>query len=104
MARIAAIEDVEGIRDEQDVGDNPTTDSDDQQPEGPSSRSNSVEVMNPSASITSRSRKRKFVATVQEVHEAFASVNVLRYSQPCHLQGTLFALIAMPAILTSFLR
>ncbi|THG98212.1 hypothetical protein EW026_g3930 [Hermanssonia centrifuga] len=96
MARIAAIEDVEGIRDEQDVGDNPTTDSDDQQPEGPSSRSNSVEVMNPSASITSRSRKRKFVATVQEVHEAFASVNVLRYSQPCHLQGKCQGLTIIP--------
>ena len=32
--------------------------------------------------------KRKFVATIHEVNEAFDSVNTLRYSQPTHLQGT----------------
>jgi cleavage and polyadenylation specificity factor subunit 2 len=33
--------------------------------------------------------KRKFVATIHEVSEAFDSVNTLRYSQPTHLQGAL---------------
>ena len=32
--------------------------------------------------------KRKFVATIHEVNEAFDSVSTLRYSQPTHLQGT----------------
>jgi len=32
-------------------------------------------------------KKRKFVATIHEVNEAFDSVNTLRYSQPTHLQG-----------------
>ncbi len=31
----------------------------------------------------------RYIATLQEVHDAFDSVNVLRYSQPCHLQGIL---------------
>jgi len=34
-----------------------------------------------------KERKRKFVATIHEVNEAFDSVNTLRYSQPTHLQG-----------------
>ena len=33
-------------------------------------------------------QRRKFVATIHEVNEAFDSVNTLRYSQPTHLQGT----------------
>jgi len=53
MGRIAIIEEVEGLRDEQDIGDNAPMK----------------------------------VATIQEVHEAFDSVNTLRYSQPTHLQG-----------------
>jgi len=34
-----------------------------------------------------KAQKRKFVATIHEVNEAFDSVNTLRYSQPTHLQG-----------------
>ena len=34
-----------------------------------------------------KGQKRKFVATIHEVNEAFDSVNTLRYSQPTHLQG-----------------
>ena len=34
-----------------------------------------------------KEQKRKFVATIHEVNEAFDSVNTLRYSQPTHLQG-----------------
>ena len=35
-----------------------------------------------------KEQKRKFVATIHEVNEAFDSVSTLRYSQPTHLQGT----------------
>ena len=34
-----------------------------------------------------KERKRKFVAIIHEVSEAFDSVNTLRYSQLTHLQG-----------------
>jgi len=34
-----------------------------------------------------KEQKRKFVATIHEVNEAFDSVSTLRYSQPTHLQG-----------------
>ena len=58
MARIVTLEDVEGTRDEQDIPDQ----------ESPS----------PSP---------KYIATVNQVHEAYDAVNTLRYSQPTHLQG-----------------
>ena len=83
MARVAASEDVEGIRDEQDVedksseeqsSDDPDTSAPDEPPQSPTT--------------AGRAKKRRYVATSQQVIEAFESVNVLRYSQPCHLQGT----------------
>ena len=37
---------------------------------------------------SAKEHKRKFVATIHEVNEAFDSVNTLRYSQPTHLQGS----------------
>lgn len=85
MARIAATEDVEGVRDEEDLGDNPAALLDDQVEEDSESKSPAAEKR---ASLRPEQRVRKYVATVQEVHDAFDSVNVLRYSQPCHLQGT----------------
>lgn len=88
MARIAATEDVEGIRDEQDFNDEPAATSEDHMDDGVEGRENSTEKQARSATPEpNRSRLRKYVATVQEVHDAFDSVNVLRYSQPCHLQG-----------------
>ena len=91
MARIAATEDVEGIRDEQQVEDPSPSSS---QFAGGEPSASPTGTTSPSPSPTSPSpppsanpRKRKYVATVQEVHDAFDSVNVLRYSQPCHLQG-----------------
>lgn len=81
MARIAAGEDVEGIRDEEDVGGDL---------EGPQNPEDEVEG-EPTAMegvVVEEKGKGKFVATMFEVHEAFDSVNVLRYSQPTHLQGT----------------
>jgi cleavage and polyadenylation specificity factor subunit 2 len=84
MGRIAVTEDVEGIREEEDVGDEKVRkqeqiDSTTQLHEG--SRSPSPEGDVP---------KGKYVATLTEVQDAFDSVNTLRYSQPTHLQGTSF--------------
>ncbi|KAI0663219.1 beta-lactamase-like protein [Cubamyces menziesii] len=100
MARIAATEDVEGIRDEQQVEDPSPSSS---QFAGGEPSASPTGTTSPSPSPTSPSpppsanpRKRKYVATVQEVHDAFDSVNVLRYSQPCHLQGKCQGLTIIP--------
>ncbi|PCH41479.1 cleavage and polyadenylation specificity factor subunit [Wolfiporia cocos MD-104 SS10] len=96
MARIAATEDVEGIRDEQDLGDkeekkveekNDTPDA-----EGRVSTASSESTPVPET----RHWKGRYVATIQEVHDAFDAVNVLRYSQPCHLQGKCQGLTVIP--------
>ena len=81
MARVAASEDVEGIRDEQDVGDKSTQEQSFDDSEPPSDEPPQ------SPTTAARAKKRRYVATSQQVIEAFESVNVLRYSQPCHLQG-----------------
>lgn len=75
MGRIAVTEDVEGIRDEQDVGDIPE--------EAANAEDNEMDVDRPKTP----SHKGRYVATLHEVHEAFDSINVLRYQQPCHLAG-----------------
>jgi cleavage and polyadenylation specificity factor subunit 2 len=78
MARIAITEDVEGIRDEEDMGDK----------KEPSENVDSLMDVDRVAKLQSSTKtQRKFVATSQEVHEAFDSVNTLRFSQPTHLQG-----------------
>lgn len=93
--RIAATEDVERIREEEDVGDDSTLhedgieDAEDQFLSGTPMEDTAVEVEFDAAS--KKSKTGKYVATVQEVHDAFDSVNTLRFTQPCHLQGT-FAL------------
>lgn len=112
MARIAATEDVEGIRDEQEIGNSaekekivsledgsPTDQEMDTSPEasGSNERKSTSPEGNGSASPEDhpdkhttpslRSAKRRYIATLSEVHDAFDSINVLRYSQPCHLQG-----------------
>ncbi|KAJ7490395.1 beta-lactamase-like protein [Mycena galericulata] len=87
MGRIATTEDIEGIRDEEDVGDgdeNPTqdvVDSGDGSPVPP---------------VNSDKLRRKYVATLNEVQEAFDSVNTLRYSQPTRLQGKCQGLTITP--------
>jgi cleavage and polyadenylation specificity factor subunit 2 len=82
MGRIAVTEDVEGIRDEQDIGD-----------EGDQlvSDNDAMELGadQPNADTVMPKTKGKYVATGREVQEAFDSVNTLRYTQPTHLQGTL---------------
>ena len=91
MARIAATEEVDGIRDEEDVGgpEQQATPGDD----------GDVPMRDPSSSSQDGQReegspprlhapKGKYVATPQEVHDSFDAVNTLRYSQPAHLSGT----------------
>ena len=85
MARIAATEDVEGVREEENVEESLASPSEAEDQEDEEGKSPAAE---PRASARPEPRSRKYVATVQEVHDAFDSVNVLRYSQPCHLQGT----------------
>ena len=91
MARIAATEEAEGIRDEEDVGSadeqekpeagansEPPEDSPNVSQESPSELSSYPQL---------HSSRGKYVATPQEVHDSFNAVNTLRYSQPAHLSG-----------------
>ncbi|KZT29349.1 hypothetical protein NEOLEDRAFT_593368 [Neolentinus lepideus HHB14362 ss-1] len=86
MGRVAAAEDVDGVRDEEDVGDN----LDKQEGED-----NAMDMTADSELLKEKNGK-KYIASVQEVHEAFDSINVLRYSQPCHLQGKCQGLTITP--------
>ncbi|GLB33982.1 putative cleavage and polyadenylation factor 2 C-terminal [Lyophyllum shimeji] len=90
MGRIAVSEDVEGIREEEDVGDELETKL--QQP------SESMDVVEgPSTLLPKKEAKRgKYVATLAEVQDAFDSINTLRYSQPTHLQGKCQGLTIIP--------
>lgn len=97
MARVAVTEDVEGIRDEQDVEDNtPNLDASAEQPGSPNA---DIAEASPPPASPSKAKKRKYVATAQHVIDAFESLNVLRYSQPCHLQG-----MSDPPLFISFLN
>jgi cleavage and polyadenylation specificity factor subunit 2 len=90
MARIAATEEVEGIRDEEDVGN-----SEEQAApsigDGESSQGapNSPQESHPEVDSYPQPRlsKGKYIATPQEVHDSFDAVSTLRYSQPAHLSG-----------------
>lgn len=93
MARIAVTEDVEGLRDEQEMDDSDMGDrmndlsaSDAENP--PAVDTGDEPMDGRETTPSAKEPKRKFVATIHEVNEAFDSVNTLRYSQPTHLQGT----------------
>jgi hypothetical protein len=95
MGRIAVTEDIEGIRDEEDVEDPAEDGEPDQDAEGGEAMTDDKnedgergEMEIDSVPKTSEKKKGKYVATLAEVHIAFDSINVLRYQQPCHLQGT----------------
>jgi cleavage and polyadenylation specificity factor subunit 2 len=88
MARIAATEEAEGIRDEDDVGNSeeqatPETGDGESLQDSPDEESHLEEGSYPKT----RSSKGKYVATPQEVHDSFDGVGTLRYSQPAHLSG-----------------
>jgi cleavage and polyadenylation specificity factor subunit 2 len=86
MARIATVEEIEMIRDEQDVGDEGEKEQDENEDESENDKEqDSMEVQEPSKVLGHKSGK--FIATSREVQDAFDSVNTLRYSQPAHLQG-----------------
>ncbi|KAI6003688.1 beta-lactamase-like protein [Pisolithus albus] len=89
MARIVSLEDVEGLRDEQDFDD-----SDQHHDESSEHLAETQSALDKDMDPTSSSGK--FVATVQEVHEAYDSVNTLRYSQPTHLQGKCQGITIIP--------
>ncbi|KAJ7590894.1 beta-lactamase-like protein [Mycena floridula] len=91
MARMAATEDIEGIRDEQDIGD------DEEKPVDAESMDVAQDEENVEAPAKSvEEPKGKYLATARQVHEAFDSVNTLRYSQPTHLQGKCQGLTITP--------
>jgi len=79
MGRISVTEDVEGLRDEEEVIDEP------QEPQNFNVDDENIESRDESLPATDG--KGKFIATVIEVQDAFDSCNTLRYSQPTHLQG-----------------
>ncbi|KAF9464371.1 beta-lactamase-like protein [Collybia nuda] len=89
MGRIAVSEDVEGIREEEDVGD---------EVERKTGMEDDTLVRESSRSLTPKIDvpKGKYVATLTEVQDAFDSINTLRYSQPTHLQGKCQGLTITP--------
>ena len=90
MARIAATEEADGIRDEEDVGGAeeqaaPSGEGDAHMRDpSHSTQDNQMEEDSPPEPHVP---KLKYVATPQEVHDSFDAVNTLRYSQPAHLSG-----------------
>jgi cleavage and polyadenylation specificity factor subunit 2 len=90
MGRIATTEDVEGIRDEEDVGDGA-----EKERQGDDAMSEK-DFKNPEQQPDKG--KAKYVATLPEVHDAFDSVNTLRYSQPTHLQGSDYSTLFQSSI------
>lgn len=82
MGRMAVSEDVEGIRDEEDVGDGQGNNAEQDEIGQPEEHDTEAQ-----ADKKSVSTGPKYVATLAEVHDAFEYLNTLRYSQPTHLQG-----------------
>ena len=91
MARIAATEEVDGIRDEEDVGSPEEqaapADGGDVHMRDPSHSTQDNQMEEDSQTPQPHVPKLKYVATPQEVHDSFDAVNTLRYSQPAHLSG-----------------
>lgn len=84
MGRIATTEDVDGLRDQEDVGEAvEIKENGDEGDEIDADGSENEEQKAEKKAV----KTGKYVATLAEVHDAFDSVNTLRYSQPTHLQG-----------------
>jgi Metallo-beta-lactamase superfamily domain len=88
MGRIATTEDVEGIRDEEDVDDEGEKQIDGEE-------SNELDETEESKKVSKI--KGKYVATLQDVQDSFDAINTLRYSQPTHLQGGSYVFSARTA-------
>ncbi|KIY49386.1 hypothetical protein FISHEDRAFT_41247 [Fistulina hepatica ATCC 64428] len=82
MARMAVTEEVESLRQEQDF-------------DAPSSSLSTPTAVDGTTDMNPVVRG-KCIATSQEVQDAFDTVNVLRFSQPCHLQGKCQGLTITP--------
>ncbi|KXN89602.1 Cleavage factor two protein 2 [Leucoagaricus sp. SymC.cos] len=82
MGKIAAMEDVEGLRDEQDIGDEPIPETvhEEMRPE-------ENDEVSQEALAKPRVKSGRYISTLVEVQDAFEYLNTLRYSQPTHLQG-----------------
>ncbi|KAI0306845.1 beta-lactamase-like protein [Multifurca ochricompacta] len=96
MARIAATEEAEGIRDEENVSgteeqETPADGDDELMQDG----SNVSPESQPEVGSSFR-HSSKYVATAQEIHDSFDAVNTLRYSQPAHLSGRCQGLTVTP--------
>nr|GAT58188.1 predicted protein [Mycena chlorophos] len=90
MGRIATMEDIEAIRDQEDVAD-------EEEPAPDAEMVDAEAAVEPEIVVTRRDKlKGKYVATLDEVQEAFDSVNTLRYSQPTRLQGKCQGLTITP--------
>jgi cleavage and polyadenylation specificity factor subunit 2 len=94
MARIATMEDIEGLRSEEDFSRPSTAAS-------ASNRSQSdggqeVEQIKTEEQSVDSNTSGKYVATIDEVQDAFDAINTLRYSQPTHLQGKCQGLTITP--------
>jgi Cft2 family RNA processing exonuclease len=93
MARIAATEEADGIRDEEDVssaGEQAApapSDQGDVHMRDSSHSTQDSQMEEDSQPPQPHVPKLKYVATSQEVHDSFDAVNTLRYSQPAHLSG-----------------
>ncbi|KAJ4478320.1 beta-lactamase-like protein [Lentinula aciculospora] len=90
MARIASIEEIEGIRDEQDVGDQFQVNEGEDGTVRPEEEGEEEKAPDPTT------KSGKYVANLREVQDSFDSVNTLRYSQPAHLQGKCQGLTITP--------
>ncbi|QRV72872.1 cleavage and polyadenylation specificity factor subunit 2 [Ceratobasidium sp. AG-Ba] len=74
MGRTAVLDNIESIRAEEAV-------------EEPPSSEPAPDVALPAFGVPADPTKKRKVATIKEVNDAFDSLHVLRYSQPAHLQG-----------------
>lgn len=74
-ARIAAVEEAETIRGEEDVDYKQDTSED-------ANADDKMDVDN--------DFRGKFVANLDDIREAYDSIKTLRYSQPAHLQGVVY--------------
>ncbi|EAU84389.1 cleavage and polyadenylation specificity factor subunit [Coprinopsis cinerea okayama7 len=90
MGRIAVTEDIEGIRGEIEVDIEEPVEEDAQKQDG------GLEVEEQEKALPTMGAKGMCVATLIEVHNAFDSINTLRYSQPIHLQGKCQGLTITP--------
>lgn len=82
MGRIAVSEEVEGLREEEDVGD-----ENERKLKLDLDSMDLTDGSTPPPLPKKDGKKGKYVATLTEVQDAFDSINTLRYSQPTHLQG-----------------